>query len=129
MNAENIVSFFIDRINAHDVEGLCALMTEDHRFTDGSGQFFEGRDALRAGWTAYLAMVPDYRIEIEDTFIQEDHVALFGYASGTYAPDGNLVPENHWRIPAAWHAVTRDDFVARWSLYADLEPIRRLMHT
>ena len=35
MSAEmQIALAFVDRINAHDVEGLCELMMEDHRFIE-----------------------------------------------------------------------------------------------
>jgi ketosteroid isomerase-like protein len=35
---------FVERINDHDVDGLVALMTEDHCFVDGLGQVVRGRE-------------------------------------------------------------------------------------
>jgi ketosteroid isomerase-like protein len=35
-NKETILAF-IERINAHNVEGLAALMSEDHTFIDAQG--------------------------------------------------------------------------------------------
>jgi ketosteroid isomerase-like protein len=43
-----LVRAFVGRINAHDVDGLAALMTEDHRFIDSLGQIVRGREAVRA---------------------------------------------------------------------------------
>jgi len=37
-SASDIAFAFFDRINGHDVGGLVALMTEDHRFVDALGQ-------------------------------------------------------------------------------------------
>ena len=38
---------FVERIKAQDVEGLCALMTEDHRFVDSLGAEVVGRERMR----------------------------------------------------------------------------------
>jgi ketosteroid isomerase-like protein len=44
-----IVLSFLERINEHDVEGICALMTPDHVFVDGLGNKFSGVENLRMG--------------------------------------------------------------------------------
>jgi ketosteroid isomerase-like protein len=122
-----IVLSFIDRINAVDVDGLCALMTEDHVFVDGLGNRVVGREKLRAGWTSYLVWFPDYRISHEEIFESREGVAVFGAASGTYAVGGKLPKENHWEIPAAWKAVVRDGLIAEWRVYCDNQPARKLL--
>ncbi len=48
MTPLELVRAFVGRINAHDVDGLAALMTEDHRFIDSLGQVVRGREAVRA---------------------------------------------------------------------------------
>jgi ketosteroid isomerase-like protein len=119
---------FVDRINRRDVDLLCELMTEDHRFIDSDGTVpVTDRDSMREGWRDYFAMVPDYRIDVEETVGSGDVVVLLGIASGTYAVDGELEPQNRWETPAAWKAVVRDDRVAEWRVWADLEPIRAVM--
>jgi ketosteroid isomerase-like protein len=121
---------FVDRINRRDVDLLCELMTEDHRFIDSDGTMpVTDRESMRTGWHGYFAMVPDYRIDVEDTISSGDVVVLLGVASGTYAADGELHPGNRWRTPAAWRALVRGDRVAEWRVYADLEPIRSVMRT
>src|SRR5262249_36088160 len=37
---------FAERINTCDVEGLCELMTEDHRFVDSNGAAHVGRKRM-----------------------------------------------------------------------------------
>lgn len=120
---------FVKRINAHNPDKLAELMAEDHIFFDSLGARFQGRDAMRENWKAYFAMFPDYHITLSDVFQQGHVVGLFGTASGTFAVDGQLAPENHWEIPAAWKATTSGDIMLEWRVYADNEPVRKIMST
>lgn len=122
-----VVERFVAAINEHDVDEICRLMTKDHVFIDGGGQKMGGRDVMRDGWVAYFDMMPDYHITIEEVFSSGKDVGLFGRASGTYAPKGQLKPENHWEMPAAWRAVVRGPRVAQWQVYSDNEPVRAIM--
>ncbi|MGP0020035.1 MAG: nuclear transport factor 2 family protein [Candidatus Sulfotelmatobacter sp.] len=122
-----VVLEFMDRINAADVDGLCRLMTEAHVFTDGLGNSFSGRENMRAGWKTYFSWFPDYRVSHEEIFQEHDSVAVFGTASGTFAVNGKLPAENHWKIPAAWKAVVRDGQIAEWCVYCDNQLARKLM--
>jgi ketosteroid isomerase-like protein len=127
MNALEIVSAFVDRINEHDVNGICELMADDHVFIDGLGHAITGREAMRAGWEAYFAMVPDYWIRIDRRLHEDRMVALFGKAGGTLASDGELDSENRWEIPAAWQATVGERGIAVWQVFADNEPLRQIM--
>lgn len=124
---KEIVQRFVARINAHDVESLCGLMSEDHVFKDSLGRVVRGREAVRQGWAGYLAWFPDYEMTVTEQFEKDDVVVLFGHASGTFAVNGQLAPENHWKIPAAWRAVVRDGQIAEWQVYADNSPVLRIM--
>ena len=75
-----VVPRFIDRINAGDIDGFCALMTEDPLFIDGLGNTVSGRDKLRAGWKTYLEWFPDYRISHKDIFEDHGTVAVFWFS-------------------------------------------------
>jgi ketosteroid isomerase-like protein len=125
--ARKVAKTFVERINAGDVAGLAALMTEDHRFVDSLGNSVAGREAMRQGWVGYFGMVPDYRLVMDDWFCEGSFVVMLGTASGTYSPDGSLNPENRWTTPTAIRAVIRENQVAEWRVYADNEPIRQLM--
>jgi ketosteroid isomerase-like protein len=87
-NAADIALEFVGRINRHDVAGLAALMTEDHRFVDGLGQEVRGREQMEKGWLGYFAWFPDYAIKVDDTLSGGNVVALFGTAQGTYRRRG-----------------------------------------
>ena len=126
-SADTVARAFVDAINRQDVEALCALMTSGHRFIDPLGQVVEGREKMRAAWKGYFGMVPDYIIAIEEVCVDGPVVVMLGEVGGTYAPDGKLQPENRWRTPAALRARVEGGKVAEWRVYADNEPMRRLM--
>ena len=125
--AADIALAFIDQINSHDVPSLAMLMNEDILFIDGLGQIVRGKRQLEQGWRAYFSWFPDYSIQVEETFSRGSVVALFGSAQGTYAVKGKLLPENHWKIPAAWKATVRAERIDEWRVYADNEPVWKIM--
>jgi ketosteroid isomerase-like protein len=118
---------FVERINAHDITGLTALMTPDHRFVDSLGAVVESRERVREGWRRYFQMVPDYHIDIARSFPDGGEVALLGSVRGTYGRDGHMSSTDAWQTPAAWRGVVRDGLVAEWQVYADNEPLRERM--
>jgi ketosteroid isomerase-like protein len=126
---ESVAHAFLRAINRQDVSALIALMTPGHRFVDPLGNVVEGREKLREGWATYFRMVPDYAVAIEETYPSERAVVLLGLAQGTFTRDGTLRPENRWQTPVAVRALIEDGLVAEWRVYADNEPIRKVMAT
>jgi hypothetical protein len=126
-SAVDVAMAFVARINEHDVDGLVALMTLDHVFTDALNNTFQGAEKMRQGWKGYFAMFPDYAIEVRDELERGKVIAMFGTARGTFAVNGVLPRENFWEIPAAWKAVVEDGRVAEWRVYCDNEPARKIM--
>jgi ketosteroid isomerase-like protein len=125
--AIDIALAFVDCINRHDVSGLVALMSDDHHFVDGLGQSVQGRERMAKGWLSYFAWFPDYSVQVDDTMSNGNVVGLFGTAQGTYAVNGKLLAENDWQIPAAWKAVVHRGRVREWHVYADNEPVWKIM--
>ena len=41
--------------------------------------------------------------------------------------DSALGPNGFWEVPAAWRAVVQDGKIAEWRVYADNQPLRKLM--
>jgi ketosteroid isomerase-like protein len=122
-----VVLSFLDRINAHDVDGICTLMTQDHTFVDGLGNKFSGVENLRKGWASYFSWFPDYAVSHDEILCSGQIVLLTGSARGTYAIGGRLPKENHWEVPVAWKAVVRNYQIAEWHVYADNQPTRKIM--
>jgi uncharacterized protein (TIGR02246 family) len=120
---------FVRAINRQDVAALAELMSPDHRFTDSLGNVSEGREKMRAGWTAYFRMVPDYSLAIEEFNANGPAVLMLGVAQGTYSADGTLKEENRWRTPAALRAMVEDGLISEWQVYADNEHLREKMRS
>jgi uncharacterized protein (TIGR02246 family) len=120
-----VARLFVEAINRQDVHALAELMTPDHRFTDSLGNVVRGRESMREGWKLYLQMVPDYRLEIEETFVNDSAVVMLGTAGGTYWHGSESVCR--WQTPAAVRTRIEDGKVAEWRIFADNESIRKLM--
>jgi ketosteroid isomerase-like protein len=122
-----VVLDFIERINSGNVDSICAAMSPDHVFVDALGTRFEGRETMREGWKQYHEMIPDYKVSHEEILARGEMVAVFGSARGTYVKDGKLLKENFWEVPAAWKAIVKNGLIAEWHVYADNQPVRKLM--
>jgi ketosteroid isomerase-like protein len=117
------VRAFFDHVNQHDENQIAQLMSEDHLFIDSLGRSMLGREAMRAGWRAYFAMCPDYRVSQEDTFDDGNIVAAFGSAGGTISVNGTVSAENKWQTPAAWRVVVENGLIKEFRVYADNKPV------
>ena len=118
-NEIDVVKAFVAAINRRSPPEISDLMTEDHTFVDSGGRVRSGRQNLIAGWREYFRMFPDYTIRVETILGNQELVAVFGSASGTYNGKRGPVPENRIEMPAAWRAVVRNGKVKRWQVYAD----------
>ena len=127
MEPSEVAAAFVSRINAHDVDGLFRLMTDDHAFVDALDGRVVGRIAMHAGWQAYFRMVPDYWIRVDTVLRKDGVVGLFGVAGGSYLNGSAGGETASWNVPAAWLAEVRGDAVATWRVYADNLPLRQLM--
>ncbi|HJY63587.1 MAG TPA: Type 1 glutamine amidotransferase-like domain-containing protein [Ignavibacteria bacterium] len=123
----DVVKEYIKRINEHDVTGIIDMMSADHVFIDSLGINTRGKETMRNAWDTYLTFFPDYLIKPKDFISKNGMVAVFGTASGTLAADGKISPENKFEIPASWTAVVKDGKIAKWRVYADNEPVRKLL--
>lgn len=127
LDPDRLAIKYVNEINRHDLDAMSALMTPDFWFIDSLGQEVRGRERMIEAWKTYFEMFPDYRIIIRDHLVVGSVVALFGTASGTCAVDGNLPHGNRWSLPAAWRAVVRGGHLAEWQVYADNEPVRKIL--
>jgi uncharacterized protein (TIGR02246 family) len=131
-SAEAVVEAFVRAINRQDVDDLASLMTEEHKFIDSLGNPMVGREKMRAAWESYFKMVPDYTITVDETLSDGPVVVMLGTAQGTYrdpakAGSALLERENRWSTPAVFRAFIEDGKVTEWRVYADNEPIRKLI--
>ena len=118
---------FVHAVNAHDVDEMCNLMTNDHTFIDSLGNVVRSREQMRDAWRGYFEWFPDYKISVEQTLVDSETVVAFGHAEGTYSVDDRLAEANHWQIPAAWRAKVLNGQLCEWQVYADNTPVVRIM--
>lgn len=106
---------FNECINARDLAGLAALMTDDHAFVDRDGVRHEGRDRMREGWKTFFGAFPEYR----NTFLRiqsaAERVVALGYAEWTAGGERDHV---------IWTATIRGDLVAEWCVLEDTDANR-----
>jgi ketosteroid isomerase-like protein len=118
---------FVERINAHDVDGILDLMSDDYRFINSAGDTFRGKAFMRATWRAHFTQYPDFQIKVERVIADEGGVAVFGMAQGTLLRDGQIYEENHWEIPSAFLGVARDGKMTHWQVFSDASIVFDLM--
>jgi ketosteroid isomerase-like protein len=127
VESERLAIRFVNEINRHDVAALATMMAPDFRFIDSLGHEVRGRERMCQAWSSYFQQFPDYRIVIREHLSQGQVVALFGSASGTVAGPGTSPGANRWTLPAAWRAIVWEGHVTEWQVYADNEPVSKLL--
>jgi ketosteroid isomerase-like protein len=123
------VTAFVKAINDHHVGRLTALLDEDHRLIDSLGSIVLGKSAVRNAWIEYFYLVPDFVITVDNVFSSGTTFALTGSAEGTVRLGTALHPSNHWRMPSAWRVLVRSGKIVEWQIFADNEPIRKILAT
>jgi ketosteroid isomerase-like protein len=122
-----VVIRFVTAINTHNINLISDMMTNDHTFTDSIGHVYKGKDVMIKGWTNYLDMFPDYKIEADEIYCDSNKVLFTGKASGTYIIDGKLSEKNHWEIIAVWRAVVEEDKIKQWQVFGDNKPVYEII--
>ena len=129
METRDVAEAFVNAINSGRAERISVMMARDHLFIDSLGAETRGRDSMLEGWRAYFRLFPDYRIEVDGWFVEDQVALLHGSASGTLHRDARPVPGGAWRIPAAWRMVSDGRKVVSWQVFADNKPVYALLGT
>jgi peptidase E len=124
----NIVKQYIDFINTHNIEGLINLTDENALFTDSMGINTKGLNNMKKAWDILWSFFPDYHLNVKEIICKNGLVAVFGTASGTLAADGKLLPDYKFEIPASWTATVNNGKITKWNVYADNQPVRKLIN-
>ncbi len=125
--AADIALEFLDRINSHDIGLVSELITEDHVYIDAQGSQLRGKRPVERSWRACFEWFPDYSIQVDQAFANGNIAVVTGCAMGTFAVHGRLSRDNRWTTPSAWQAVVRNQKIAEWRVYADNEPVWKVM--
>jgi endonuclease VIII len=111
----SIAVAFNDSINRRDLDGLAALMTDDHRFIDTEGVVVAGKRACLDAWCGFFESFPDYHNVFTSLATDGDLVTIVGHS---------VCAEPSLAGPALWTATTGDGRVAQWRVYPDTPGVR-----
>src|ERR1700742_803325 len=75
---------FISCINRTDIDGLGALMTEDHALQVFDEPPLVGRRATIEAWRGYFASFPEYVIYPRRLAERRGRVAILGHTTGSH---------------------------------------------
>jgi hypothetical protein len=101
---------FNECINNQDIEGLCNLMSKDHKLTVREGKTEKGKDVNRKGWKSFFKSFPEYKNYFHRIESKENLVILLGYAFWSVSEPYD---------PAIWTAIIINDLVSEWRIYQD----------
>jgi len=127
ITAADIALEFLDRINSHDIGLISDLISDDHLYIDAQGNQVRGRRQLERSWRACFEWFPDYSVQVDQAFANGHIAVVTGCAMGTFAIHGRMSRENRWKTPSAWQAAIRHQKIAEWRVYADNEPVWKMM--
>jgi ketosteroid isomerase-like protein len=110
-----VVTAFNDCINRRDLDGLAAMMTDDHTFIDSAGGRVAGKEACLRAWSGFFAAFPDYQNHFERVTMHGGDVVVAGRST---CADPRLDG------PALWSARVEGEEVAVWRVCADTPEAR-----
>lgn len=113
---KTIVSAFVEKINEKDIDGLAALMNENHQFIDDEDEVMEGKTKCLASWTVFFQLFPDFRNEVEYFKVKGELVVMAG---------NSVCSEPSLSGPAIWTARVDGDKVSEWRVHTDSKTNRR----
>ena len=107
---------FNEHINNRDLDGLAAVMTDDHTFIDSAGYTIRGKLKCLEAWRGFFISFPDYRNVFDSLAVVNSKVVVVGRSS---CSDGRLDG------PALWVTKATGDKLAEWRVYEDTPANRR----
>ena len=112
---------FNDCITHADIEGLSALMTEDHVFIDMANNRIEGKDNnIVQTWNPFFNLYPGYRNIFENIIERKSTVIMQGYSICS-----DQILNN---IRAIWVAEIINNKVSLWHIYSDTKENREIFN-
>lgn len=110
MDPKDVVVRFNECINARDVDGLAALMTDDHTFIDREGNVQKSRNTMVRNWTEFFKAFPGYRNTFTRIGQTGRQVTVLGHAFWSMEKP---------RDPAIWTATVVDGRIREWRVHSD----------
>jgi hypothetical protein len=105
---------FNECINNHDIEGLSALMTEDHTFISKLNDAQRGKEEMIKSWKKFFTLFPKYRNEIHFVYSKANFVIMVGNSESLEGP-------------AIWTSYIQNNLVSEWRVFDDTEKNRAIL--
>jgi hypothetical protein len=99
-----------------DIDGLAALITDDHALQVFDEPPLAGRRANVEAWRGYFASFPEYVIYPHRLAERYGRVAILGHTTGSHL---GLPDDEESSSTLLWLAVVVDGLVRSWSLVED----------
>ena len=115
-NSITIVKAFNDCINNQDIDGLAALMPEDHTFIDRDGSSHGPKSHMLEGWKQFFEMFALYKNTFDKIMADGDEVFVLGFAYWS---------EKEPYDPVIWTAKIENNLIAEWWVYEDSDETRK----
>ncbi len=104
-----------------DIEGLAALMTEDHVFIDTENNRIEGKENnIVQAWKPFFTLYPGYRNIFENIVVRGSTVIMQGYSICSDEILNN--------VRAIWVAGIINNKVGSWHIYPDTKENRKILN-
>jgi hypothetical protein len=106
---------FIDCINRGDIDGIDALIAEQHTMQMFHDPPEVGRVSVIDAWRDYLAAFPEFRIH-PHSYIAHRGVAVLGHVTGSHVP---FTVAQTRQVTIIWSAQVECRRIVSWRLYHD----------
>ena len=111
-----VVVSFIDCINRGDLDGLTALMDEQHALVVLAEAPLVGRAANAEAWHGYFSAFPNYVIYPRHVVAAGARVAVLGTTTGSHL---GLPDDEEAQLTVIWTATVRDGRLTEWHIRED----------
>jgi len=112
-----VALLYNENINSRNLEGVIALMAENHKFIDTKNRI-ENKEQMKTSWDEFFTEYPDYKNVFHTAISRDNFVILLGHSECSEPVlDG----------PAIWTAKIENDQIAEWRIYDDTEENRKIL--
>ena len=92
-DVKRIIEDYFAAVNAHNVERIASLFTDDGIFEDVPwGIVHHGKEGVKANFSAEFAAIPDLKVERKTLFVAGDWAAAESVMTGTHTGDFPMLP-------------------------------------
>lgn len=112
-----VALLYNEQINARNLEGVIALMADNHRFIDSKNRV-ENKEQMKKSCKEFFTEYSDYKNIFHTVISRNNLVILLGHSECSEPVlDG----------AAIWTAKIENDQVAEWRIYLDTEENRKIL--